>query len=69
MTEEIAPPKRRGRGPGKKPPLFVTSLRISQEIKEFFDKNYPKSKQAKMREVLTEFVRSQNQGANDGSHE
>lgn len=68
MTEEAnEKPKRRGRGPGKKPKLFCTSLRISQEVKEFFDTHYPQTKQAKMREVLTEYVR--NQGATNGPQE
>jgi hypothetical protein len=51
--------KRKGRGLGKKPALACTSLRLSQEVMDYFDTNYPMSKQAKMREVLTEYVNKQ----------
>jgi len=51
--------KRKGRGLGKKPALACTSLRLSQEVMNYFDTNYPMSKQAKMREVLTEYVNNQ----------
>lgn len=52
----VEKPKRKGRGPGKKPALFVTSIRITQEVRTFFDTHYPKSKQAVMRQVLTDFM-------------
>jgi uncharacterized protein (DUF4415 family) len=65
MTEEIK--KRKGRGVGKKPPLFNTSLRLSREVMDYFNANYPYSKQAKIREILTEYVNSQQQGANNGN--
>ena len=51
--------KRKGRGPGKKPALFNTSVRLSREVMAFFDQNYPNNKQAKIREVLTNYVKSQ----------
>jgi uncharacterized protein (DUF4415 family) len=51
--------KRKGRGLGKKPALACTSLRLPKEVMEFFDTNFPMSKQAKMREVLTEYVNNQ----------
>lgn len=51
--------KRKGRGLGKKPALACTSLRLTQEVMNYFDTNYPMSKQAKMREVLTEYVNKQ----------
>ena len=54
--------KRNPRGPGKKQALFLTSIRIPVEVKEFFDAKYPYTKQAMMREVLTDYVRSQNKG-------
>lgn len=49
---------RRGRGPGKKTPLVGTSIRLPKEVLEFFEV-FP-DKQAKMREVLTEYVFFQN---------
>jgi uncharacterized protein (DUF4415 family) len=65
MTEETT--KRRGRGPSKKPALFNTSLRLSREVMDYFNTHYPYAKQAKIREILTEYVNSQQQGANNGN--
>jgi len=65
MTEEIK--KRKGRGPSKKPTLFNTSLRLPKHVMDYFNTHYPYSKQAKIREVLTEYVNSQQQGANNGN--
>ena len=48
--------KRKARGVGKKPALFCTSLRIPKEVKEYFDAHFPYTKQAKMREILTDYV-------------
>ena len=63
--EELKPiPKRKGRGPGKKPTLACTSLRLTKEVMEYFNQHHPHNKQAKMREILTEYVNSQTQGAN-----
>ncbi len=57
--EELKPiPKRKGRGPGKKPALFCTSLRLPKEVMEYFNTHYPDTKQAKMREILTNYVQS-----------
>ena len=58
--------KKRTRGKGKRPVMFNTSMRLPMEVVEFFDKHYPYSKQAKMREVLLAFVKSQTEGANHG---
>lgn len=58
--------KKRTRGKAKRPAMFNTSMRIPVEVVEFFDKHYPYSKQAKMREVLLAFVKSQTEGANHG---
>ena len=59
-TEYLKPAKKRkGRGPGKKPALFNTSVRLSREVMDYFDQNYPNNKQAKIREVLTNYVKSQ----------
>lgn len=66
MIEELKP-KKKGRGPGKKPSLFCTSLRLPKEVMEYFNTNYPYSKQAKIREILTEYVNRQQQGANNGN--
>ena len=64
--EELKPaPKRKGRGPGKKPALVGTSLRVPKYVAEYFDQ-FP-NKQGKMREVLTTYVNSQtNQGEING---
>lgn len=58
MHEEVSTEKKRGRGPGKKPALFCTSIRLPKEVMAYFNANHPYDKQAKMREVLTEYVRS-----------
>lgn len=58
--------KKRTRGKGKRPVMFNTSMRLPMEVVEFFDTHYPYSKQAKMREVLLAFVKSQTEGANHG---
>jgi len=49
-------PKKRGRGPGKKPRLFNTSIRLHREVIDYFEQHYPTTKQARMRAVLAEFV-------------
>jgi uncharacterized protein (DUF4415 family) len=59
--------KRKGRGLGKKPSLFNTSLRLSKEVMDYFNTHHPYTKQAKIREILTEYVNSQQQGANNGN--
>jgi len=51
--------QKKGRGLGKKPALFCTSLRLPKEVMDYFNTNYAYTKQAKMREVLTEFVKQQ----------
>ena len=51
------PPKRKGRGPGKKPALFCTSLRVPKHVMEYF--NAVPNKQEKMRAVLTAYVDEQ----------
>ncbi len=48
--------KKRGRGPGKKPSLRCTSIRLPVEVMEYFDKHYQNNKQAKMREVLANYM-------------
>ena len=51
--------QKKGRGKGKKPALFNTSLRLSTEVMDYFNTNFAYTKQAKMREVLTEYVNNQ----------
>jgi uncharacterized protein (DUF4415 family) len=58
--EELKPEqKRRGRGVGKKPALFCTSLRLSKDVMDYFNTHHAYTKQAKMREILTEYVNNQ----------
>ena len=59
--------KRKGRGLGKKPALSCTSLRLPKDVMDYFNTNYAYTKQAKMREILTEYINSQMQGANNGN--
>ena len=51
--------QKKGRGLGKKPALFCTSLRLSKDVMDYFNTNFAYTKQAKMREVLTEYVNNQ----------
>ena len=51
--------QKKGRGLGKKPALFCTSLRLPKDVMDYFNTNYAYTKQAKMREVLTEYVNNQ----------
>lgn len=64
-------PKRRGRGPGKRPALVCTSIRLSKEVVDYFNKYHSLDKQKQMRVVLTEYVRDQLklEGAQDGTEE
>ena len=50
-------PKRKARGAGKKPTLFNTSLRLPRDVVAYFN-TFP-NKQAKIREVLTNYVETQ----------
>lgn len=61
--------RRKGRGPGKRPALFCTSLRLPKYVIEYFEKRYEKNKQAPMREVLVKYVDTQLQieGVKDGN--
>ena len=51
--------QRKGRGLGKKPALSCTSLRLPKDVMDYFNTNFAYTKQAKMREVLTEYVNNQ----------
>jgi uncharacterized protein (DUF4415 family) len=48
--------KKHGRGLGKKPALVHLSLRLPKDVMDFFDSRYPYAKQAKIREILTDYV-------------
>lgn len=58
-------PKRKGRGPGKKPTLLCTSIRLPRHVMEYFDAQ--PNKQEKMREVLVAHVEQQLKTAADES--
>jgi hypothetical protein len=55
--------KRKGRGPSKKPTLVCVSLRLPKEVLDYLAKHHPHSKQAKIREILADYVNNiTNQG-------
>lgn len=49
-------PKRKGRGPAKKPRLVGTSLRLPAYVLEFYRTEFPFHMQLQMRAVLTKFA-------------
>ena len=51
--------QKKGRGRGKKHALFCTSLRLPKDVMDYFNTNFAYTKQAKMREILTEYVNNQ----------
>jgi uncharacterized protein (DUF4415 family) len=56
--EELKLPKeRKGRGLGKRPRMTCTSLRLPVDVIEYFEQYHEYSKQAKMREVLIDYVK------------
>lgn len=55
MNDQIVKSKR-GRGKGKRPALAHVNLRVPADVMEYF-KQFP-NYTGKMREVLTEYVRS-----------
>lgn len=69
IEELKPPPKRKGRGPGKKPAMVYISLRVPRHVAEYFE-SLPNKSEA-VREVLTAYVSSQtietNQGESNGS--
>jgi uncharacterized protein (DUF4415 family) len=70
MNDE-QPKVKKGRGPGKKPRLFCTSLRMEKHVLEFYKTQYPDCMQVKMREVLADYMNDQlaQQGAQNGTQE
>jgi len=57
-------PKRKVRGKAKKPALMCTSIRLPVDTMMFYKTNYPHTMQAKMREVLHEYVIEHNKQEN-----
>ena len=57
IEELKPPPKRKGRGPGKKPALMCTSVRLPTYVMEYFNQMH--NKQEKMRQVLQAYVDQQ----------
>lgn len=51
--------KRIYRGKGKKPAMLCTSLRIPIDVLDYFAKHHPYTKQAKIREILINYVKQQ----------
>ena len=51
--------KKKGRGKGAKPALVYFPLRLEQYVVEYFDTHYPASRQAKIREVLANFIKGE----------
>ena len=48
-----------GRRAGKKEKLFNTSMRLPEEVIEYFRVQHPYNMQAKMREILVDYVKAQ----------
>lgn len=61
MDEHLT--KRKGRGKGSRPALVYFPVRVSKEVAEFFETNYP-NKSKKIREVLEAFI-NQHKGQTD----
>ena len=53
MDEHLT--KKKGRGKSSKPALVYFPVRVSKEVAEFFETNYP-NKSKKIREVLEAFI-------------
>lgn len=54
MTEEVK--KKKGRGKGKNPAMVSTSIRLTNDIVEYFKGKYPQKWQSEMRKVLVRFI-------------
>ncbi len=50
---------KKGRGPGKKAPLVLTSIRLPKYAMDYFKVVHPEGRQVKMREVLVSYVDEQ----------
>jgi hypothetical protein len=54
---EVTPKK--GRGKATKPALVYFPLRLDKYVVEFFDEHYPATRQAKIRDVLANFIKGE----------
>ena len=54
--------KKKGRGKGSKPALVYFPLRLDKYVVKYFDTNYPATRQAKIREVLANFIKEESGG-------
>lgn len=54
---EVTPKK--GRGKGAKPALVYFPLRLEKYVVDYFDEHYPATRQAKIREVLANFIKGE----------
>jgi len=50
---------KKGRGKGAKPALVYFPLRLEKYVVDYFDKHYPATRQAKIREVLANFIKGE----------
>jgi hypothetical protein len=57
VVEEVK--SKRGRGPGKKPALMCTSIRLPVYVLKYFQEVHDTDKQKAMRQVLSEYVDKQ----------
>lgn len=54
--------KKKGRGKGKNPPMVSTSIRLTNDIVEYFKGKYPQKWQSEMRKVLVNFIKENSNG-------
>ena len=54
---EVTP--KRGRGKATKPALVYFPLRLEKYVVDYFDEHYPATRQAKIREVLANFIKGE----------
>jgi len=57
MMSEVTP--KRGRGKATKPALVYFPLRLEKYVVDYFDEHYPATRQAKIREVLANFIKGE----------
>jgi hypothetical protein len=50
---------KKGRGKGAKPALVYFPLRLEKYVVDYFDEHYPATRQAKIREVLANFIKGE----------
>jgi hypothetical protein len=57
MMSEVTP--KRGRGKATKPALVYFPLRLDKYVVDYFDEHYSATRQAKIREVLANFIKGE----------